>query len=191
MDQAPDGKIVATGDKGPVDRVAVVRVTEEGEPDAGFSTVPSNGVRLIDIPGSTFENGLAVKVLGNGTSLVGGHGRNRGVPGRARCRRGTRLGVRDRRDRRPRPRHRRRTVRAKSSTSRRSQTGSILASGDALTAAGDEEGFVARFTPSGQLDPSFGDGGISHANPTSGDEELGSLEVDRIRPHRRRRDSRR
>ncbi len=177
MDQAPDGKIVATGNSGPVDRVAVVRVTEEGEPDAGFGTVPSNGVRLIDIPESTFEQGFAVKVLGNGTTLVAGTAETgaflaeldaEGEPvsgfgtegiavhdlGTAAEPSGEILDLKVLPD------------------------GSILASGDALTAAGDEEGFVARFTPKGQLDPSFGDGGIYHANPTSGDEELGSLEVD-------------
>ena len=55
--------------------------------------------------------------------------------------------------------------------------GSILASGDALTPSEDTEGFVARFTPGGQLDPSFADGGIFRANPTTDEDVLDSLEI--------------
>jgi uncharacterized delta-60 repeat protein len=176
MDQAPDGKIVATGDKGPVQNVPVVRVTQNGEPDAGFSTVPSNGVRLIDVPGSSFELGLALKVLNNGTVLVGGtsetgaflaelDAEGNPVPGFGTA------GI---------------AVHDLGTAAEPSgeifdlkvlADGSILATGDVLTPNNDEEGFVARFTPNGDLDPTFASGGIFRANPTSGDDSFESIET--------------
>ncbi len=57
--------------------------------------------------------------------------------------------------------------------------GSILAAGSALAPTpNDTEGVVARFTPSGQLDGSFGEGGVFRTNPTGGKDELTSLEID-------------
>ena len=57
--------------------------------------------------------------------------------------------------------------------------GSILAVGDTFVAENEEEGFVARFTPTGQLDPSFAAGGILRLNPTSHGDFLYTLEVDK------------
>src|SRR5262249_44603561 len=75
MDQTPSGKLVAAGlqaTKTFEQHIAVVRVTENGEPDPSFSTVPSAGVRVIDIPESDRETAYAVKVLGNGNVIAGG-----------------------------------------------------------------------------------------------------------------------
>jgi uncharacterized delta-60 repeat protein len=180
MDQAPGGKIVATGDQGTsasLFNLAVVRVTENGEPDASFSTVPSDGVRLIDIPESSFDEGLAVKVLGNGTVLIGGVDENGAllveldaegnlVPGFGKGG----IAVVDL-GTAPFPSGEIFDLKVL-------PDGRILASGDAITGSNDEEGFVARFTPQGQLDPSFAEGGIFHDNPTSDRDELNSLEID-------------
>ncbi len=175
MAQAPDQKLVATGDR--TDGVAVVvRVTEGGEPDPDFSVVPSAGVRLVDVPGSNGEAGFAVSVLGNGTVLIGGFADNGaflaeldangepvagfGTAGIAVHDLGTDLqpsgeifdlGV--------------------------LPDGRILATGASVTGSNDEQAFVARFTPSGELDPSFASGGVFLSNPTPVDDELSSLEI--------------
>ena len=177
MDQAPNGKIVATGDKGPVTAVPVVRVTQNGEPDASFSTVPSNGVRLIDVPGTSSEEAFALKVLNSGAVLVGGYAGDLGAflaeldaEGNPVMGFGT-AGIATRdlgSDAEPSGEILDLKVLA---------DGSILASGDALTPSEDTEGFVARFTPGGQLDPSFADGGIFRANPTTDEDVLDSLEI--------------
>jgi uncharacterized delta-60 repeat protein len=175
MDQAPDGKLVATGNNGGGGKAVVVRVTEDGEPDSTFNAAP-NGVRFVDVPGSVSEDGLAVQVLGDGTVLVGGFANNGaflaeldasgnpvmgfGTSGIAVHDTGT--------DAEPS---------GEIYDLRVLPDGRILAVGAALAGPSDEESFVARFTPSGELDPTFANGGIFHANPTPEDDETESLEI--------------
>jgi uncharacterized delta-60 repeat protein len=177
MDLAPDGKIVATGNKGPVQTVPVVRMTKEGDPDPSFSTVPAKGVRLVDIPNSSAEEGHAVKVLGDGSILVGGSSEagaflaKLDVEGNLVSGFGT-AGI---------AAHDLGNFEEPSGEIidiKVLPDGSILTAGDALTAGGEEEGIVARFTPQGQLDPSFADGGVFRTDPTVGNDELNSLEID-------------
>jgi len=182
MDQAPDGKIVATGNSGtnllPF-QLAVVRVTESGKPDASFSTVPSDGVRVINVPGSLDEEGYAVKVLGNGTILVGGWAENGAFlaevdsEGNLVSGFGKNGVAVDNLGTAPFPSGEIYDLKVL-------PDGSIIAVGDAFVAENDEEGFVARFTPTGQLDPSFGAGGILRLNPTSHDDLLYALEIDGV-----------
>jgi uncharacterized delta-60 repeat protein len=175
MDQAPDGKLVATGDTGPVQKVPVVRLTEGGVPDEDFNGIPS-GVREIDIPGSDSEVGLAVTVLGNGTILVGGFSEfgaflaELDVNGNPVMGFGTEgIAVFD--------------LGTEAQPSGEFfdlavlPDGRIVAGGDGFAGTNDEEAVVARFTPSGQLDPSFGNGGIFRLNPTPGEDEIESMEV--------------
>ncbi|HEY1356576.1 MAG TPA: hypothetical protein VGF09_09675 [Solirubrobacterales bacterium] len=180
MDQAPGGKIVAAGVSGTLIsglKVAVARVTENGEPDPSFSTAPANGVRVIDIPESNSEQAYAVTVLGDGSVLVGG-GAERGAFLAKLDAEGNLVsgfgkgGI---------------AVDDLGTASFPSglisdlkvlPDGAILASGTAVASNEDEEGFVARFTANGQFDPGFAAGGILRANPTSQDENLESLEVD-------------
>jgi uncharacterized delta-60 repeat protein len=182
MDQAPNGKIVAAGAMGTMspleEKVAVVRVSENGEPDASFSTLPSNGVRLIDIPGSSFEEALAVKVLSNGSVLVGGNGGEKAFLAELDAEGNTvtefgNAGI---------ALHDLGTAAEPSGEILDLSVlpdGRILAVGDALAPnSNDVEGFVARFTSKGQLDPSFASGGVFHANPTGNDDVLDSIEVD-------------
>jgi uncharacterized delta-60 repeat protein len=175
MDQAPDGKLVATGDTGPVAKVPVVRVTEGGVPDEDFNAAPA-GVREVDVPGSTVETGLAVTVLGNGTVLVGGFSeigaflaeldvngnpvQGFGTEGIAVFDLGTE----------PQPSGEFFDLAVL-------PDGRILAAGDGFAGGDDEEAVVARVTPSGQLDPSFGSGGLVRVNPTAGQDEIESMEV--------------
>jgi uncharacterized delta-60 repeat protein len=181
MDQAPDGKIVAAGNQGTLasgENAAVVRVTEDGKPDASFSTVPSDGVRVIDIPGSNFDEGYAVKVLGNGDILVGGVDENGALLAELDAEGNLVSGfgeggiVVDDLGTAPFPSGEIYDLKVL-------PDGSILAVGDAFVAENEEEGFVARFTPTGQLDPSFAAGGILRLNPTSHGDFLYTLEVDK------------
>ena len=75
LDEAPDGKLVATGGSAGGGTAAVVRVTEDGEPDSTFNAVPK-GIQFVDVPGSTPDEGFAVQVLNNGTVLIGGLSEN-------------------------------------------------------------------------------------------------------------------
>jgi uncharacterized delta-60 repeat protein len=175
MDEAPGGKIVATGDTGPVSKVPVVRLTEGGIPDEDFNGIPP-GVREVDVPGSGTETGLAVTVLGNGTILLGGFSElgaflaeldanGNPVPGF-----GTEgvavfdLGT----EAQPSGEFFELAV---------LPDGRILAAGDAFAGTNDQEAVIARFTASGQLDLSFGNNGIFRSNPTPGEDEIESMEV--------------
>jgi uncharacterized delta-60 repeat protein len=175
LDQAPDGKLVAAGDNGAMNEAVVVRLTEEGEPDSTFNLAPK-GVRVIDVPGSIAEEAEAVQVLSNGTVLIGGVSENGaflaeldkngepvlgfGTAGIAVHDMGTDV-----------------VPTGEIFDIKVLPDGRILATGDALAAPNDEESFVARFKQNGELDPTFGDGGIFRANPTPEDEETESLEV--------------
>ena len=66
--------------------------------------------------------------------------------------------------------------------------GRILAAGAADAGMNDDQPFVARFTPTGDLDPTFANGGVFRANPTPGDDEAirPGGPARRQDPHRRR-----
>ncbi|HEY1284815.1 MAG TPA: hypothetical protein VGF04_01885 [Solirubrobacterales bacterium] len=175
MDEAPDGKLVATGGTGPVQKVPVVRLTENGIPDEDFNGVPA-GIREVDVPGSSAETGLAVTVLGNGTILVGGFTEigaflaELDANGNPVMGFGTEgVAVFD--------------LGTEASPSGEFfdlavlPDGRIIAAGDGFGGSNDEEAVIARVTPSGQLDPSFGNGGLFRANPTPGGDEIESMEV--------------
>ena len=175
MTQAPDGKLVATGDAGPEEKASVVRVTEEGEADTSFNAVPA-GVRLVDVPGSPHEEGSAIDVLGNGTVLIGGWAETgafmaeldaNGNPVEGFGTAGIAV-------------HDLGTAAEPSGEFfdlKVLADGRILATGASVAGPNDEEAFVARFTPNGELDPSFANGGVFLTNPTPRDDLLTSLEV--------------
>jgi uncharacterized delta-60 repeat protein len=166
LDLAPDGKIVAVGFRNIAPKAAVLRLTDKGEPDSTFAPNPPVGFRLLDVPGSPTSFGSAVKTLNDGAVLVGGESEagaflakldQNGEPvagfgaagffvedlGQAPAPTGefTELAV--------------------------LPDGRILAVGSADTAIeGDELLVVARLTAGGDLDPSFGSGGIFRLNPT-------------------------
>jgi uncharacterized delta-60 repeat protein len=174
LDQTAGGKLVATGSAGE-GKAAVVRVTEDGEPDSTFNAAPK-GVRLVDVPESISEEGEAVEVLSGGTVLIGGESDNGaflaelnangepvsgfGTAGIAVHDMGTDV-----------------VPTGEIFDLKVLPDGRILAAGSALAAPNDEESFVARFKPEGELDPTFGTGGIFRANPTPLDDETESLEV--------------
>ena len=176
LDQAPDGKLVATGDNGTGAKAVVVRLTAGGVADEDFSALPA-GTRFVDVPGSTFEGGRAVSVLSDSTILVGGFASNGAflaeldTNGNPVAGFGT-AGI---------------AVHDLGTYSKPSggiedlkvlPDGRILATGSSLTPVDDDkQAFVARFTPNGELDPSFAGGGVFHANPTPGQEEMSALEV--------------
>lgn len=171
LDEAPDGGLVAAGDALLGARAAVVRVRENGLPDSEFG---NDGIQYIDVPESLEDLGLAVKVLPSGTVLVGGssergaflaaldaHGdpvSGFGENGLALHDLGTRLepsgGIED---------------------MEVLPDGRILAAGWAEAGEGDEQLVVARFTPNGQLDRSFGEEGVFRLNPTPEDDEAFAL----------------
>jgi uncharacterized delta-60 repeat protein len=175
MDEAPDGKLVATGDTGPVSKVPVVRLTEGGVPDEDFNAVPA-GVREVDVPGSNAEQGLAVSVLGDGTILIGGFSENGAFLAELQS------------NGNPVPGFGTEGVAVFDLGTEAEPSGEffdlavlpdgrILAAGDSFAGSNDEEAVIARLTPSGQLDPSFGSGGLFRANPTPGEDEVESMEV--------------
>jgi uncharacterized delta-60 repeat protein len=172
--QTPDGKLVAAGDNGSGNEAVVVRLTEDGEPDPTFNAAPK-GVRVVDVPGIA-EEAEAVQVLSDGTILFGGVAENGaflaeldasgkpvmgfGNAGIAVLDLGTDV-----------------VPTGEIFDLEVLPDGRILATGDALAAPNDEESFVARFLPNGELDPSFAGGGVFRANPTPEDDETESLEV--------------
>lgn len=177
MDEAPDGRLVATGDSGMGNVASVARVTEDGQPDGSFHATTPAGVRFVDVPGSDSEEGLAVDVLGDGTVLIGGYASTgaflaelsaSGEPVTGFGSGGTAvfdLGT----DSSPSGEIVDLTVLA---------DGRIVATGSSSAPGSfDQLAFVARFTPGGQLDPSFAAGGVFRVNPTPGIDEAEALEV--------------
>jgi uncharacterized delta-60 repeat protein len=55
--------------------------------------------------------------------------------------------------------------------------GKIVVAGSIQVDGGDFLGFVARLTATGELDPSFGEGGVVRRNPTSGREMAEAIDV--------------
>jgi uncharacterized delta-60 repeat protein len=173
--QTPDGKLVAAGDNGSQNEAVVVRLTEDGEPDSTFNAAPK-GVRIVNVPESIAEEAEAVQVLSEGTILIGGVSENGaflaeldasgnpvggfGKAGIVVHDMGTDI-----------------VPTGEIFDLKVLPDGRILATGDALAAPNDEESFVARFLPNGELDPSFASGGIFRANPTPEDDETESLEI--------------
>lgn len=174
--QAPDGKLVATGSNGTGNVAVVARVTEGGLPDTTFHAVTPAGVRFVDVPGSPNEEGEAVSVLADGAVLIGGIASNGaflaelnasgnpvmgfGTEGIAVFNLGT--------EAQPSGEFFDLAV---------LPDGRIIAAGDGFPGSNDEEAVIARFTPSGQLDTSFGNGGLFRSNPTPGEDEIESMEV--------------
>jgi uncharacterized delta-60 repeat protein len=175
MAQAPDRKLVATGENGVGDQAVVVRVTEGGDPDTSFNAVPA-GVRFVDVPGSSVENGRAVRVLDGGTVLIGGFATTGAflaeldVNGNPVAGFGTAgIAVHDLgTDAEPS---------GEIEDLKVLPDGRILATGSSLAGSNDLQAFVARFTSTGALDPSFATGGVFLSNPTPGLDETESLEV--------------
>lgn len=171
--QAPDGSVVAAGDNGPGNRAVVVRVTENGLPDAGFN---GTGIQFVDVPESLSEFAGSVRVLASGATLIGGFAENgaflaeldkAGKPVNTFGENG--IAVHDLgtngesfggfEDLRVLP------------------DGRILAAGTTEAKMNDFELVVARFTPSGALDPSFADGGVFRLNPTPLEDEGFAMQV--------------
>jgi uncharacterized delta-60 repeat protein len=132
-------------------------------------------VRFVDVPGSATEEGLAVRVLGNRSVLIGGYASNGaflaelqedGEPATSFGTAG--IAVHDLGDGAG--------PSGEINDLALLPDGRILAVGSAEAADG-QQAVVARFTASGELDPSFANGGIFKANPTPGSDEAYALEV--------------
>jgi uncharacterized delta-60 repeat protein len=173
VDSAPAGKVVAVGEikPGGVGQVAVVRRTDSGAPDMSFS---GDGEIVIDLPGGS-EQALAVEVLADGSMLVAGSaasgafllklteaGALDGGFG------GGGFAIRD--------------LGSSASPSGNIQDVHVLPDGRIL-ATGDSDGpgslqfFAARFTASGDLDPTFATGGVLRRDPTAADDAGSALAV--------------
>jgi uncharacterized delta-60 repeat protein len=172
---APDGKIVGVGDSDST--VPVVRLTEDGKNDASFNAAPI-GVRELDVPGTTSEAADAVKVLGDGTILVGGSAGSLGaflgeldVEGKPVA--GFGSGGTTTFDLGTNP-----TPSGSVESLQVLPDGRILAAGGASSGpGGNRQLVVARFTADGKLDPTFAGGGIFRSDPTSGGDEATALVV--------------
>jgi uncharacterized delta-60 repeat protein len=153
---APDQKVVAAGRS--EDIAVVVRLTEGGDPDTTFNAAPA-GIRLLDVPGGGGDEAHAVAVLGDGAILVGGITSAGGFlaklspTGEPNATFGDAgFAVED--------------LGTSGSPSGSIEDievlgdGSILVTGLAASAVGGSLLFVARFTPEGELDPSFGENGV-------------------------------
>lgn len=64
----PNGGVIAVGGQGS-GQVAIVKLTSGGDPDTAFGP---GGIRSLDVPGGSGETGNAVRVLADGTILIGG-----------------------------------------------------------------------------------------------------------------------
>jgi uncharacterized delta-60 repeat protein len=175
MDLAPDQKLVGVGGNGEGKEAVVVRVTEDGHADETFNAVPA-GIRTLNIPGSGVDEARAVQVLGDGTILFGGLATGLGVflaeldsSGSPVAGFGAAgIAVHD--------------LSAGGTTSGAIEDIEVLADGRILATGysgvgENSEIFVARFTPSGDLDPSFGTGGVLRHDPTAGIDEGKALAV--------------
>jgi uncharacterized delta-60 repeat protein len=172
--EAPDGKPVAAGFD--VDGPAVVvRLTEGGMPDASFNAVPA-GIREVDVPGSSSEQAYTVAVLDDGSIVIGGFSgggaflaklQENGQPDLNFGSAG--IAVHDL------------GTQAEPSGEIYDLAvlpdGRIVAAGASGAGSNDQQAVVARFTPSGDLDPTFGSGGVFRTNPTAGYDEPYALEV--------------
>jgi uncharacterized delta-60 repeat protein len=175
MTQAPDGKLVATGDNGSGNVAVVARVTETGFPDGDFHGTSPGGVRFVDVPGSGSEEGLAIDVLSDRSVLIGGRASNGAFlaelqeNGEPRAEFGSAgIAVHDLGD-------------GAGPSGEITDLvvlpdGKILAVGAAEAIEG-RQAVVARFTASGDLDPSFASDGIFKAHPTPGNDEAYALQV--------------
>ncbi len=173
MDIAPGGKIVVAGERINLfhSEVAVLRLTPEGNPDPSFAAVAPVGFRIIKVPGSESAEAEAVRVLGDGSVVVGG-GSEQGAflakldsDGEPVASFGTAgFKVQDLGEE-PEP--------SGEITDLAIQPdGRIVVTGSAIPSAGAKsELIVARFTAGGQLDPSFGSGGIFRLDATGGYDE--------------------
>jgi uncharacterized delta-60 repeat protein len=171
---APDGKIVGVGDREKT--VPVVKVTEDGKNgDATFGPV---GIREIDVPGTESEDGEAVKVLADGTVLVGGSAGSLGaflaeldVNGDPVAGFGSGGMITHDLGLGPLPTGNIEDLAFLAD-------GRIVAAGGATAGpGGNRELVVARFMPDGKLDPTFAAGGIFRSDPTSGNDTAEALEV--------------
>jgi uncharacterized delta-60 repeat protein len=172
---APDGKVVAVGES---EKYApVVRLTEDGKNDESFNAAPI-GVREVDVPGVNMEDARAVKVLADGTILLGGQGGSQGaflaeldVNGEPLLNFGSSgIATQD--------------LGADSTPSGSIgdlevlPDGKILATGYARVGSGSQnELVVARFRPDGDLDPTFASGGIFRSDPTNASDKGEALQI--------------
>ena len=171
---APDGKVVAVGSNGAGGKAVVVRLTENGDPDAGFG--PGGG-RFVDVPFSNTDVARAAVVLSNGTVLLAGSSTQggflaeldvNGAPVASFGFEGIR--VHDLGDG-PSPSGSIEDIELLGD-------GRILVAGRAFGAIDTaSELVVARFMPDGELDPTFADGGVFRSNPTDGVDEATALEL--------------
>ncbi len=180
MDIAPGGKIVLAGERiGSLfhPEVAVLRLDQEGEPDASFAPAAPVGFRLFQIPGSDYSEARAVRVLGDGSIIVGGESQqgaflakldSEGEPVAGFGTAG--FAVQD--------------LGEEADPSGEitdiaiQPDGRIVVAGSAFPATNTKsELVVARFTAGGQLDPTFGSGGIFRLDATAGYDEGRALSL--------------
>jgi uncharacterized delta-60 repeat protein len=154
-------------------RMFLMRRTGTGTPDVGFNTT---GERVIDVPGSSSSNGDAVAALADGSVLAAGSAQqglllvkltNGGLPDAGFGTAG--IATHD--------------VGADPDPTGEAldihvlPDGRILAAGSSISAADNRQLMLARFTPQGELDPSFGSGGVVTRDRTTGSDEAFAMEV--------------
>jgi uncharacterized delta-60 repeat protein len=179
MDLAPDGKVVVSGYilDGSAYEPAVLRLTAEGDPDTTFAPAAPVGFRHFKVPDSSFAQARAVRVLGDSSIVVGGEAEDGGFlakldsEGQLVNGFGNAGFVVEDLGQDVNPSGAIEDIAIQ-------PDGRIVAVGTANTAnEDDEELVVARFTAGGDLDPSFGTGGIFRLNPTLGEDEGVALSV--------------
>ncbi len=180
MDIAPGGKIVAAGERINLavhSEVAVLRLTSEGNPDPSFSAAAPVGFRIFKVPGSESSEANAVRVLGDGSVVVGGVSEEGAFlakldsDGEPVASFGTAgIKVQDLGEE---------TEPSGEITDLAIQPdGRIVVTGSAVPAPGAKsELIVARFTAAGQLDPSFSSGGIFRLDASEGYDEGRALSL--------------
>lgn len=169
---APGGEVVATG-RSVSGEAPVGRVTAAGEPDGSFGL---GGLRYLD-PSTGTDQGRAIHAFADGSLLIGGNSGDGAflakldVNGEPVAGFGT-AGVAV---------HDLGTAASESGTIHDLHVladGRILAAGSASSAPGGVTLlFVARFTPSGDLDPGFASGGVFRADPTGEADEANAMAV--------------
>lgn len=170
---SPDGSVVAVGHNGPGKQVVVAKLLEDGSFDVGFDPL---GYILVDVPGSISEGAETVTVLDDGTILAGGHSANGA------------LLVELNSDGEPVPGFGSGGISTQDTGSGEGPSGTILdmhvlddgrilAAGRSATPDSESQGFVARFTASGDLDPSFGTGGVVRVKQTENADEFRAIEL--------------
>ena len=181
MDLAPDGKIVVSGYRvEPTLRYepAVLRLTAGGTADSTFGPAAPVGFALFKVPGSEESRGPCGQGAGRWRRRSPGVSPRSGRGWPSSTTKANWSAVSATPASRSRTSGRKRTPPGRSTTSRSRRDGRIVVTGSSFPATDTKSQLiVARFTAGGDLDPSFGTGGVFTLNATAGYDEGDALSV--------------